>query len=165
MKQNHPYSRSRRCNNVIYSFSRLSWALLLWLLSVSATVTAAEAADVVVYKSPTCGCCKGWVEHMRANGYRVEVHDRQSVLPVKQAMGVPRNLQSCHTAVVGGYVIEGHVPADAVARLLREQPAIMGLAVPGMVMGTPGMEGPRSDPYDIMAFDENGSATIYEQRR
>ncbi len=139
---------------------------VLWaMLTLPMALTAGQDPGLVVYKSPTCGCCKGWVEHMRANGYQVEVRDRQSVLPVKESMGIPRDLRSCHTAVVDGYVIEGHVPADAVARLLKERPAVRGLAVPGMVMGTPGMEGPRSDPYDIVSFGDDGSAAVYESRR
>jgi len=164
MQQNKPCTNGCRLSSSVF-FIQLQWLALLLLLTMSGGLSAAEPADVVVYKSPTCGCCKGWVKHMRANGYSVEVHDRQSVQPVKQAMGVPENLQSCHTAVVDGYVIEGHVPADTVARLLQERPSIKGLAVPGMVMGTPGMEGPRKDPYDIMAFGDDGSATVYEQRR
>lgn len=134
------------------------------LLAFSTALTAAEATQAVVYKSPTCGCCKGWVKHLRENGYQVDARDMRSVQPVKDAMGVPPRLRSCHTAIVDGYVIEGHVPADALARLLRERPTIKGLSVPGMVMGTPGMEGPRQDPYTIIAFDDDGSTYVFERR-
>lgn len=122
------------------------------------------AADVVVYKSPTCGCCSKWVRHMKENGFKVEEHNNPNMWPVKKQLGVPAKLQSCHTAVVGGYVIEGHVPADVVARMLKEKPAIKGLAVPGMPMGSPGMEGPRKDQYNVVTFDENGNTTVYARR-
>jgi hypothetical protein len=126
----------------------------------------APAAEMVVYKSPTCGCCSAWVDHMRENGFEVEPVD----LPVyaelsaqKAEQGVPPELESCHTAVVEGYVIEGHVPAEVVSRLLRERPDIKGLAVPGMPVGSPGMEGPNPQPYDVIAFDEDGSRTVFER--
>jgi hypothetical protein len=127
---------------------------------------SAHAADVVVYKSPTCGCCKKWVSHLEKNGYTVEVHNesRNKLSSIKGEMGVPRDLQSCHTAKIGGYVIEGHVPADVIARLLKEKPQIKGLAVPGMPMGSPGMEGPRKDSYDILALEENGKTSIFASR-
>lgn len=119
------------------------------------------AADIVVYKSPTCGCCKAWVEHLRQNGFTVAVHDRRNMDPLKREMGVPGRLQSCHTAQAGGYVIEGHVPAADIARLLREKRPVKGLAAPGMPQGSPGMEGPRSDPYEVLAFQSDGSTSVY----
>lgn len=124
----------------------------------------AQAADVVVYKSPTCGCCKKWVSHMRENGFSVEVHEQYNVTPKKDEYGVPRRLRSCHTAKVGGYVVEGHVPADVVRQLLEEQPEIAGVAVPGMPMGSPGMEGFRKDPYDVISFTDSGKTGIYASR-
>jgi hypothetical protein len=123
-----------------------------------------QAAEVVVYKSPTCGCCAKWIDHLEDNGFNVEVHDRQNMKPVKDSLGIPRHLQSCHTAEVGGYLVEGHVPAGDIKRLLEERPAIKGLAVPGMPMGSPGMEGPRKDPYDVLAFDEVGNPSVYSSR-
>ena len=123
-----------------------------------------QAAEVVVYKSPTCGCCAKWIDHLEDNGFNVEVHDRQNMNPVKDGLGIPRHLQSCHTAEVGGYLVEGHVPAGDIKRLLEERPAIKGLAVPGMPMGSPGMEGPRKDPYDVLAFDEGGNPSVYSSR-
>lgn len=119
---------------------------------------------MVVYKSPTCGCCKNWVNHLKENGYSVEVHNQRNMNSIKSELGVPRHLQSCHTAKVGGYVVEGHVPADVIGRLLKEKPQIKGLAVPGMPMGSPGMEGPRKDAYDILTFQENGRNTVYSSR-
>ena len=128
------------------------------------TAPEAEAETVVVYKSPTCGCCKAWVTHMRENGFRVEVHEQYNVTPVKNELGVPGRLRSCHTAKVGGYVIEGHVPADQVKRLLEEKPDVTGLAVPGMPMGSPGMEGPRKDPYEVSAFRRDGGTRVDARR-
>ena len=119
------------------------------------------ADDVVVYKSPTCGCCNDWVSHLRENGFKVTVHDRRNMNPIKHQMGVPQRLQSCHTAQVGEYVIEGHVPADDIVRLLRERPAVQGLTVPGMPMGSPGMEGPRKDPYEVLTFQPDGKTSVY----
>lgn len=127
---------------------------------------AAPAAAMVVYKSPTCGCCSDWVDHMRANGFEVEPMDvpRYAELSARKVeQGVPSELEACHTAVVGGYVIEGHVPAEVVARLLREKPDVKGLAVPGMPIGSPGMEGPDPVAYDVIAFDEDGARTVYER--
>jgi len=119
------------------------------------------AADIVVYKSPTCGCCEEWVNHLKQNGFKVAVHNRFNMDPIKREKGVPGRLQSCHTAEVGGYVIEGHVPAGDIARLLKDKPAVKGLAAPGMPMGSPGMEGPRSDPYEVLAFQDDGGTTVY----
>ncbi len=121
----------------------------------------AAGETVVVYKSPTCGCCKEWVKHLQQNGYRVEVHEQYNVNPVKNELGVPSSLRSCHTAKVRGYVIEGHVPAADIARLLKEKPDIAGLAAPGMPMGSPGMEGPRKDPYDVIAYGANGRTSVF----
>jgi hypothetical protein len=127
---------------------------------------SAQAADIVVYKSSTCGCCKKWVSHLEQNGYTVEVHNqnRNKLSSIKAEMGVPRGLQSCHTAKIGGYVIEGHVPADEIARLLKEKPQIKGLVVPGMPMGSPGMEGPKQDSYDVLALQENGETSIFASK-
>ncbi len=134
-------------------------ALAIGLGLPSKEVAAGET--VVVYKSPSCGCCKGWVKHLRQSGFTVEVHDRYDVTPVKNELGVPSSLRSCHTAKVGGYVIEGHVPAADIARLLKEKPAIAGLAAPGMPMGSPGMEGPRKDPYDVIAYGADGRTSVF----
>ncbi|MCG8053741.1 MAG: DUF411 domain-containing protein [Candidatus Thiodiazotropha endolucinida] len=123
-----------------------------------------RAVDVVVYKSPTCGCCKEWVSHLRKNGYKVTVHDRRNMDPIKRKMSVPQRLQSCHTAQVGEYVIEGHVPAADIARLLREKPPVMGLTAPGMPMGSPGMEGPRKDPYEVLTFQSDGKTSVYSRQ-
>ena len=116
---------------------------------------------VTVYKSPTCGCCGGWIEHMRKAGFEVrEVNVSSSVLlRVKDKYGVPYELRSCHTAVVGDYIVEGHVPPQEVQRLLAERPAVKGIGVPGMPLGSPGMESPDGtvQPYTVFAFDQAGN--------
>jgi hypothetical protein len=128
----------------------------------------AQAAlpKVVVTKDPNCGCCGGWVEHMKAAGFPVEVVTTPQVNRVKARLGVPDDLASCHTAEVGGYVIEGHVPADAVKRLLAEKPQAKGLAVPGMPVGSPGMEvkGVDPDTYEVVLFGPSGQTTFARYR-
>ena len=118
-----------------------------------------------VYRSPTCGCCGKWVDHVKAAGFSPAVHQIEDVSPVKAKGGVPENLRSCHTALIGGYVIEGHVPADVIEQLLTEKPTIAGLAVPGMPIGSPGMEqGARVDPYEVIAFTKEGKRSVYAKR-
>ena len=112
---------------------------------------------MTVYKSPACGCCGEWVKHIQANGFRVETRELADVAPLRWRYGVSDHLASCHTAVVGGYAIEGHVPAADIQRLLRERPKVRGLAVPGMVVGSPGMEQGPPQPYATLAFDDRGS--------
>lgn len=121
-------------------------------------------ASVTVYKSPTCGCCSEWVEYLEENGFTVRVTDMPDVMPMKQRLGLPRDLSSCHTAVVGGYVVEGHVPADVMKRLLTEKPDVTGIAVPGMPIGSPGMEVPGRVPeaYDVVAFDRRGGRHVFQ---
>lgn len=121
----------------------------------------AKPAQVIVYKDPDCGCCKKWVDHLRKNGFRVTTHDTRDMSSVKSSFGVKADLHSCHTASVNGYVIEGHVPAADIKRLLRERPKIAGLAVPGMPAGSPGMEGPRSDRYSVLSFDKSGKTKVF----
>ena len=132
------------------------------LLLVAATAVAGE---VVVYKSPSCGCCTKWVDHLRANGFMVTTHEVADVNAVKERVGLPHGLGSCHTAQVDGYVIEGHVPAADIRRLLDERPAVAGLAVPGMPTGSPGMEGPYRDSYDVLAFDRQGATHVFAHHR
>ncbi|HEV2129812.1 MAG TPA: DUF411 domain-containing protein [Longimicrobiaceae bacterium] len=130
-----------------------------------ASLAAADLPVVHIYKTPTCGCCADWVTHIEHAGFETEVQDLPNLTAVKQRLGVPENLGSCHTAMVGDYVIEGHVPADAIRRLLSERPeGVAGIAVPGMPMGSPGMEGPWKDPYDVVAFRQNGQQFVFESR-
>lgn len=119
---------------------------------------------IAVWKSPSCGCCKNWITHMEQNGFRVTVHDVANLEPIKRQHGVTASLASCHTGVINGYVIEGHVPADLVQRLLKERPRIAGLAVPGMPQGSPGMETGRKDAYDVIAWDARGRTSVFASR-
>lgn len=130
-------------------------------LDASPTLAIADTSTVTVYKSPTCGCCQNWVDTLRARGFRVITVDTSDVASVKTAFGVSDMLGSCHTARVAGYVIEGHVPPGDISRLLRERPGIVGLAVPGMPRGSPGMEGPHRDPYHVLSFDRSGATRGY----
>lgn len=125
-------------------------------LATFARAGARQGPLVNVYKNPACGCCGEWAQHVQANGFRVETHEIADVTPVRRRYGVSDELASCHTAVVDGYAIEGHVPASDIQRLLRERPKVRGLAVPGMVPGSPGMVQGAPQPYATLAFDERG---------
>ncbi len=118
--------------------------------------------SVTVYKLGSCGCCKNWVAHLRANGFQVTAHDVPSTSEYRRKFGVPNVLGSCHTAVVGGYAIEGHVPAAEIRRLLKERPKATGLAVGGMPLGSPGMEASRRDSYNVVLFDAAGRREVYQ---
>jgi hypothetical protein len=124
---------------------------------------AQKGSAVQVYKDPTCGCCSLWVEHLRKAGFSATVTDVEDMTAIKTKHGVPRQARSCHTAVVGGYVIEGHVPAADVQRLLKERPSIVGIGVPGMPIGSPGMEvaNVKPQPYDVLGFDKAGQTTVF----
>jgi hypothetical protein len=134
--------------------------------SEGTALASSSDADFVVYKSPTCGCCNGWIDHLREAGYSVEAVDLvayQDMQDRKTAAGVPADLGSCHTATIEGYTIEGHVPAEAIERLLQERPDIKGLAVPNMPIGSPGMEGPNPQAYDVIAFTEDGRRSVFQR--
>lgn len=132
---------------------------------LSPHLMAQTRPQVEVWKDPNCGCCKDWVVHMEANGFDVKVHDSGNTAARKR-LGVPDKLGSCHTALVGGYAIEGHVPAREVHRLLKEKPVAVGLSVPGMPVGSPGMDGKiygdRKDPYDVVLISRNGGTRVYQ---
>ena len=135
--------------------------------SVAATPVAATPAavrNIKVYKDPNCGCCKEWIRHLEQNGFTVEVVDMPDLSAVKTKYGVSSELQACHTGVIGDYVVEGHVPADLIVKMLEEKPAIAGLAVPGMPAGSPGMEGASKERYDVLTFDRAGRTAVYAQR-
>lgn len=121
---------------------------------------AAAPATITVYHSPTCGCCKEWIKYLQANGFTVKSIEQDDVSPIKAELGVPRKLVSCHTAVIAGYVIEGHVPAADIERLLREKPKVTGLTAPGMPPASPGMNQGK-DPYDVLTFDLKGATTVW----
>ena len=163
----HPtQSPSRR------TFARATLSLLgmasLGFSHISIAANEAKQANVVtVWKTPTCGCCKDWVIHLRKEGFNVVTNDVSDTAPIRQKLGLPAKFGSCHTAQVDGYVLEGHVPAREVKRLLREKPVAVGLAVPGMPVGSPGMEmkgdmqGVR-DAFDVVLVTRDGSSRVYE---
>nr|WP_228141710.1 DUF411 domain-containing protein [Marinobacter sp. X15-166B] len=127
-------------------------------------VAADSKPEITVYKDPNCGCCIDWANHMEDNGFRVKSIDTQRLNHIKADSGLTPALASCHTAFVDGYVIEGHVPADDVKRLLAESPDTLGLAVPGMPIGSPGMEmGDRRDPYQVLMFNDRGQTRVFSE--
>ncbi|MDQ7002783.1 MAG: DUF411 domain-containing protein [Ghiorsea sp.] len=144
---------------------KLIWGLLLAPVLISGFATSSIATEVVMYKNPSCGCCAGWAKHMRKAGFTVKELPREDMSVVKKKYGVSDGLASCHTAIVDGYVIEGHVPASDVLRLLKERPNIVGLTAPGMPMRSPGMQAEDQTPkhYDVLAFDKQGKAKIYHR--
>ena len=137
-----------------------------WLAASGTRLGMAQPAAplVEVWKDPQCGCCNDWIRHLEANGFRVQAFDSGNA-GMRQRLGMPQALGSCHTARVGGYVVEGHVPAGDIQRLLRERPAALGLSVPRMPVGSPGMDGPeygnRRDPYDVLLVQRDGSTRVY----
>jgi hypothetical protein len=136
---------------------------LILSFGLKAETTATEkAVDVTVYRSPTCGCCGKWIDHLKQNHFNVKDIVSDDMESIKKKYGVPKEMASCHTAIVDGYVIEGHVPADDINALLKSKPKVVGLAVPGMVTGSPGMEmGGKKDPYDVMSFDKENHFQIF----
>ncbi|MBI5900322.1 MAG: DUF411 domain-containing protein [Rhodocyclales bacterium] len=135
--------------------------LLISLLGSSAAM--AQAAVVDVFKSPHCGCCGKWVEHLRQNGFEVKTHDVDDVSAARQKLGMPDRLGSCHSAKIGGYVVEGHVPAADIQRLLKEKPKALGLSVPSMPPGSPGMESAKPMPYQTLLVQSDGSTRVFAQ--
>ena len=133
----------------------------LGLAVLGRTAGAQDKPSLKVYKSPSCGCCSKWIDHMRANGFDVTVEDMDDVSPIKARYKVAQPLESCHTAIVDGYVIEGHVPAADVKRLLKERPKVVGLTIPGMPQSAPGMDVTPHQPYEVLAFDVRGKTTVY----
>lgn len=137
----------------------LQGALAVLLVPAASAQAALPVIDV--YKSASCGCCQVWVDHLRANGFTVKTYDVANPTDYREKFGIPNELGSCHTGVVAGYALEGHVPAQEIKRLLAERPQAKGLAVPGMPLGSPGMEGPRKDPYDVLLVQANGRHKVY----
>ncbi len=134
--------------------------------STPAGTRAVDAPTITVYKSSTCGCCALWVKHLEESGFDVSVTDTEALQAIKAEHGVGDHLASCHTALIDGYVVEGHVPAADIRSMLESRPDIAGLAVPGMIVGTPGMEiaGQPAQPYQVLAFDREGRTTVYATR-
>lgn len=138
--------------------------IALFAIPDMASADAIASPQLTVYRTPTCGCCKSWVENMEDHGFTIDDHVVEDVDPIKTAQGLPEPLASCHTAIVDGYVLEGHVPAKDIQRLLAERPSIKGLAVPGMPVGSPGMEmGDEVDDYVTVAFDDAGHVGVFEE--
>lgn len=142
-------------------------ALLAALVCAPAWAFADNAAQIAVWKTPACGCCKDWVQHLRDNGFQVTVHDVEDTSAIRQRNGVPADYGSCHSARIESYALEGHVPATEIRRLLQERPAAIGLAVPGMPLGAPGMDGPqyggRRLPYNVYLIERAGGASVYQK--
>ena len=140
-------------------------AAALVLLARAGSAAAAAPGALEVWTDPGCGCCKDWIAHLEANGFKVIVHEGGNDA-IRSRLGIGRKYASCHTGIVDGYVVEGHVPAAQIRRLLREKPKALGLAVPGMPVGAPGMDGEayggREDAFDVMLLARDGSATIYQ---
>jgi len=157
--------RSSSTQNRFDRRRRVLCAGALGLAACQSLVTAQALPIVEVWKSPTCGCCGDWVRYLEANGFRTRVFDVGSVKK-RAEMGVDLRYGSCHTAVVGGYAIEGHVPAREIRRLLRERPTAIGLAVPGMPIGSPGMDGPeyggRRDAYEVLLLTKDGRSSVFQ---
>jgi hypothetical protein len=145
----HPSRSGRRA--AIALLAALPWA-----------ARAGETVTIDVWKNASCGCCNDWIKYLRAEGFTVRATDVPDTAPWRARAGLPEKYGSCHTALVGGYALEGHVPAREIRRLLRERPVAIGLAVPGMPVGSPGMEqGSRVDPYDVLLVSADGSASVY----
>lgn len=146
-------------------------AAALGALPLLALGTTGNKPVIEVWKTPTCGCCHDWIKHLQTNGYEVKTHDVSDATKrdYRQRLGLADKFGSCHTALVGGYLLEGHVPAREIQRLLKEKPRALGLAVPGMPVGSPGMDGPeyggRKDPYDVLLVQRGGSASVYQSYR
>jgi hypothetical protein len=162
-----PFTRSALTALLLAALSLSAWAGEISPTQSAAAASSPGAAEaspkLVVHKSPYCGCCEQWVEHMKHAGFDVEVHEVENLGPIKEALGVPAGAGSCHTAEIGGYFVEGHVPAEDIQRLLVERPAAKGLAAPGMPPGSPGMPAPagQEQPYEVLLIGADGSATVY----
>ncbi len=150
--------------------NRVKLLMLLVLLGLNFNLKAEvkendqALIDMEVYRSPTCGCCRKWITHVEANGFKVKDYITNEVQVIKDQQGVPKNLASCHTALVNGYIIEGHVPASDIKKLLKLKPKVSGLSVPGMPVGTPGMEmGGKKDPYDVVSFDQQNNYKVFSR--
>lgn len=156
-------TRHRKGNGKVLAAGLLI-ALLLTGLIIRLDPLADQAGEqIVVYKSPDCGCCDKWIQHLRDAGFQVTFVKKDEINAVKTLLGVPADMQSCHTALVGGYVVEGHVPAADIKRLLAERPDVAGIAVPGMPMGSPGMEMPghQGVGYQVLAFDKEDNMEVF----
>lgn len=146
---------------IALAVSFIALALTTAAIRTSPPDGPAKKPTITVYKDASCGCCKSWIEHLIKHGYRVDAKDSPNMTEIKHTLGVPDGLTACHTAIVNGYLIEGHVPAADIDRLLAQKPKIAGLAVPGMPMGSPGMEGGTPQHYQVLTFDKSGKTTVF----
>jgi len=165
-------NQKKKENFFVYS---LYSALIVLVITLFTTAynnnnqSHAEEGVITVYKSATCGCCKNWISHLQSSplvkemGFKIKAVNRSNMSLIKDIKGVPSDVRSCHTAVINDYVIEGHVPAEDIIKLLKQQRDVVGLAVPGMPMGSPGMEGNRVDKYSVYEFDQQGKSTVVNQ--
>ncbi len=149
---------------IIFSRRLFVGGIALMTMAAIYPVRAENKPKITVYKSPTCGCCQKWADHLTAAGFATELINRGGITTLKNEWGVPEALHSCHTGKIDGYVIEGHVPASAIKRLLAERPQAAGLAVPGMPIGSPGMEGGEPETYDVVLFGKDGQKTFAKYR-
>jgi hypothetical protein len=143
---------------------RTSLGAVAAAFALPSLLRAAAGTPMMVYKDPNCGCCHKWVEIMKASGFEVSTRDTTDMAGIKTRYKVGSALTSCHTALVGGYVVEGHVPADVIRKLLADKPKLVGIAVPGMPVGSPGMEGGTKQAYEILTFDSAGRTTVFARR-
>ena len=140
----------------------LKSVLIFTLFSTNVSAESPKPVDITVYRSASCSCCGKWLDHLKENNFTVKDIVMEDVLPIKQKQGVTDKLASCHTALVGDYVIEGHVPANDIMKLLKSKPKVIGLAVPGMVNGTPGMEmGDHKNAYEVVSFDKDQKTAVF----
>lgn len=152
---------SRSTRKIRVSVGFLALAMTTGAAAPSTVHEHPKQPVITVYRDPNCGCCTKWIEHLIKHGFRVTDKKSNEMSEIKRGLGVPEKTESCHTGVVNGYVIEGHVPASDIKRLLKEKPKVAGLAVPGMPMGSPGMEGPRTDRYEVLSFDKAGVTKVF----
>jgi len=150
-------NKERKMNKI-----KLIIVLMLLTLNVYAEEKLVETLEIEVYRSPSCGCCSKWLAHLKENQFDVKDYLTNDVQAIKDKYGVPQNMASCHTAIINGYVVEGHVPAADIRKLLKLKPAVIGISVPGMPVGTPGMEmGGRKDAYKVISFDKNENYQVF----
>ncbi len=143
---------------------RVEFFIILLVFSFSLKAEIDKPVEIKVYRSASCSCCSKWVDHLKENKFIVKDYVVDDVQIVKDKNGVPKSMASCHTALVNGYVVEGHVPAKDIMRLLKEKPKVVGISVPGMPVGTPGMEmGGRKDPYEVVSFDKNNNYQVFSK--
>ncbi len=143
---------------------KVEYFLMLLVFSFSIKAEVVKPLEIEVYRSPTCGCCSKWIDHLKEKQFIVKDYVVDDVQIVKDKYGVPKNMASCHTALINGYVVEGHVPAKDILRLLKNKPDVVGISVPGMPVGTPGMEmGGRKDPYEVISFDKNKNNQVFSK--